>query len=312
MNMFNRIISETPLKDKINLPNLRQYFPNEVWTRYNDHRQRKGYFAGKVAIITGASSGIGKALAVEYARQGADVVLAARNIAKLRETEREIELLGGNYISVVTDVRILADCERLVEKTLATFGRIDILVNNAGISMRALFSELDIRVLEELMQTNFWGTVYCTKAAIRHILKNKGSIIGISSITGLTPLPGRTGYAASKHAMDGFLNTLRVENLKNDLHVMVVHPGFTSSNIRNTALNAQGQAQGETPRDENKMMSSEELATIVVKATKQRRHNLVLTPEGKTIVWFYKRFPAFTEKIIYRQMAKEPNSPLKK
>ncbi len=306
---INRFINEPQLRERIALPNFRQYFPTDVWTRYTERKHREGAFSGKIVIVTGASSGIGKAIAIEFASQGANLVLAARNTIKLRETERQIKTIGADYLSIATDVRQLEDCEHLIKQTLHRYGKIDILINNAGISMRANFADLDLKVLEELMQTNFWGTVYCTKAAIPHILRQKGSIIGISSITGLTPLPGRTGYAASKHAMDGFLNTLRVENMNTGLHVMVVHPGFTSSNIRNTALNAQGNAQGNTPRDERKMMSAEELAKIIAKTTRQRRHNLVLTPEGRAIVWFYKRFPAFTERVIYWQMSKEPNSP---
>jgi NADP-dependent 3-hydroxy acid dehydrogenase YdfG len=209
-------------------------------------------FQGKIVIITGASSGIGKACAYEFACQGATVVLAARRKDILYEIEEQIIALGGKAFTIVTDVKDINDCRSLIEQTIIQFGKLDILINNAGISMRATFEALDLTIIKELMDTNFYGTVYCTKFALPHILQQKGTIVGVSSITGLTPLPGRTGYAASKHAMDGFLNTLRLENIKKGLNVLVVHPGFTSSNIRNVALDKDGNSQQETPRNEKK------------------------------------------------------------
>lgn len=311
MNIFNRIIHEPPLKERMNLSNLHLYLSYDVWPKLRNEDSKEKDFGGKVVIVTGASSGIGRALALEFAEQGAITILAARNVYKLRKLEQEIEQKGGICLSVVVDVRKKEDCEHLISKTVENFGKIDILINNAGISMRAMFADLDLKVLEELMQTNFWGAVYCTKAAMPYLLKSKGSVIGISSITGLTPLPGRTGYAASKHAMDGFFNTLRVENLKKGLHVMLVHPGFTESNVRKAALNAKGEPQGETPRKEEKMMTAEKLAKIVTKATKKRKSNLVLTLEGKAAVWMYRHFPKLSDKLVYNMMSKEPDSPFK-
>ena len=150
------------------------------------------------------------------------------------------------------------DCRNLIEHAVARFGRIDILVNNAGISMRAMFKDLDLNVIRRLMDVNFWGTVYCTKYALPHILKTEGSVVGVISIAGFKGLPARTGYSASKFAIYGFLDTLRVEHLKDNLHVMIFAPGFTASNIRESALVADGSHQGETPRDENKMMTAQE------------------------------------------------------
>lgn len=267
-------------------------------------------FGGKVVVITGSSSGIGRACAMEFARSGAKVVLGARNQQALDEVATAIRRAGGEAITVVTDVRKVEDCEHLMQQAVATYGRIDILINNAGISMRASFEELDLQVIKELMDTNFYGTVYCTKFALPYVLKEKGTIIGISSISGLAPLPGRTGYAASKHAMDGFLNTLRVENMKKGLNVLVVHPGFTSSNIRNTALNKFGKPQEETPREESKMMTSEQVAHIISNAVLNRERDLVLTPQGKLVVWMHKRFPVLTDRMILHEMEKEPGSPV--
>lgn len=268
-------------------------------------------FNGKVVIITGASSGIGKACAFEFADNGASVVLAARQENELKKTEEEIKMHGGDAMSVKTDVRNIEDCKMLITKTLEKYKKIDVLINNAGISMRASFEDLDLSVIKELMDTNFYGAVYCTKFALPYLLEQKGTIIGISSISGLTPLPGRTGYCASKYAMDGFFDTLRLETINKGLKVLVVHPGFTSSNIRKAALNKLGVPQNETPRNESKMMSPKEVARIIVKATLNRDKNLILTHQGKLIVWLHKNFPNIADRLILLEMAKEPNSPIK-
>ena len=269
----------------------------------------KSKFKNKVVIITGASSGIGKACANEFAEQGAIVVLASRRENELRDVDNKIKEQGGETLIVKTDVRKIDDCRNLIDSTIYKYGRIDILINNAGISMRADFEDLDLSIIKELMDTNFYGAVYCTKFALPYLIKQKGTLIGISSITGLTPLPGRTGYAASKHAMDGFLNTLRLENMRNGLNVLIVHPGFTSSNIRKTALTKNGTQQKETPRNEGKMMSSEKVAQIIVRATAKREKNLILTREGKLVVWLHKNFPNLTDRIIIHEMEKETDTP---
>ena len=227
---------------------------------------KQSQFSDKVIIITGASSGIGEACAFEFAANGAKVVLAARNAEKLKSIETKIVEKGGVARAVVADVRKVEDCQNLISKTVEEFGKIDILINNAGISMRAKFEDVEIAVIKELMDTNFFSTVYCTKFALPYILKQKGSVIGISSIAGFAPMPGRTGYCASKSAMNGFLNALRLENIKNKLHVMVVCPGFTSTNIRFTALDKDGAPQKDSPRDEAKMMTSEKVAQHIAKA----------------------------------------------
>jgi len=267
---------------------------------------------GKVVIITGASSGIGLAIAKEFASKSSKVVLAARNFEKLKQIENEI--LSKNQIAyaVKTDVSIESDVENLINKTIKKFGEIHILINNAGVSMRAMFNDLNLDVIREIMDINFWGTVYCTKYALPYILKNKGSVVGISSVSGFAPLPARSGYCASKYAIHGFLETIRIENLKTGLHVLIVTPGFTSSNIRNTALSADGSPQKETPRDEDKMMSAEEVAHRVYKAVKKRKRFQVYTVIGKAIRVFNFFLPRFTDNRVYKQMAKEPNSPLKK
>jgi short-subunit dehydrogenase len=265
----------------------------------------------KVIIITGASSGIGKACAIDLAKKGGKVVIAARNLEKLKLTAKEIETIGAEVLAVKCDVAIEAECENLINQTIAKFGKVDVLINNAGISMRAIFNNTDLSVIKKVMDINFWGTVYCTKYALPHLLKVKGSVVGVSSIAGYVGLPARTGYSASKYAMQGFLDALRTENLKTGLHVLVACPGFTASNIRNTALTNDGSTQGETPRNEEKMMSAEEVAQYIVTGIEKRKRTLVLTGQGKLVVFLNKFFPKFVEKQVYNKMAQEPDSPFK-
>jgi NAD(P)-dependent dehydrogenase (short-subunit alcohol dehydrogenase family) len=266
----------------------------------------------KVVIITGGSSGIGFALAREFGIQGAKIVISARSIDRLTEAENKLKSEGIDVIAVSADVSKEADCINLIEKAAAHFGKIDILVNNAGISMRAAFVNTSPDVLRKLMETNFWGTVYCTKQALPYLLKTKGSVVGIISIAGYVGLPGRTGYSASKFAVRGFLDTLRCENLKTGLHVLVAAPGFTSSNIRTTALTADGSPQGETPRDEARMMSANVAAKKIVKATIRRKDALTLTLiEGKFTVLLNRFFPKLVSRLAYYYMSKEPDSPFK-
>lgn len=269
-------------------------------------------FKGKVVVITGASSGIGKACAEAFAFDGADLVLAARNYSSLIHLAKVLE---ENYSikvhAVKCDVSKEEDCENLINEALLHFNRIDILVNNAGISMRALFKELDLSVLKTLMDVNFWGTVYCCKYAMPALLASKGTIVGVSSIAGYRGLPGRTGYSASKFAMNGFLESLRVETLKTGIHVMVACPGFTSSNIRNAALDTSGNQHGETSMDESKMMTAEEVASRIVRGIAGRKRTLVMTTQGKLAVLLNKIIPSWLDKQVYTLFTKEKDALIK-
>jgi short-subunit dehydrogenase len=266
----------------------------------------------KVVMITGASSGIGRALVYEFAQQGAKIAMAARNMDELLRIEQDLQARGVEALSVQTDVSREADCRAFVEQTVERFGGVDILINNAGISMRALFEEVDLDVIRRLMEVNFWGMVYCTKYALPHLLASRGSVTGVISVAGFIGLPGRTGYAASKFAVRGFLNTLRVENLKRGLHVLVAAPGFTASNIRKSALAADGSQQGESPRAEDKMMTAEQCARIIVRGIRKRKREIVMTfVEGKISLFLSKWWPGLLDRLAYNHMAKEPNSPFK-
>lgn len=266
------------------------------------------YFKDKVIVITGASSGIGKACAIDFAAKGAKLVLAAR---QLEVIEQLATFLHSTYqsevISVKTDVTVEDDCAELMKQTLVRFGKIDVLLNNAGISMRSLFKNLELKVIKQLMDVNFWGTVYCTKYAYNEILKSKGSIVGVSSIAGYRGLPGRTGYSASKFAMNGFMESIRTELLPSGVHVMVACPGFTASNIRVAALSDNGEAHGETSMEEAKMMTAEEVASRISDGIKKRKRTLIMTGQGKLTVWLNKLFPALTDGLVFKHFTKEKN-----
>jgi short-subunit dehydrogenase len=197
-----------------------------------------------------------------------------------------------------------------VAETINRCGRLDVLINNAGISMRALFEEADLDVIRKVMETNFFGTVYATKAALPYLIRSKGSIVGISSIAGYKGLPGRTGYSASKFAMVGFLEALELELLKKGVHVLLASPGFTATAIRENSLTKTGEAQGISPREEEKMMKPEEVALEILKAVEKRKRTLILTGEGKLMVFLNKFFPAWVGKKVYQKMAAEPDSGL--
>lgn len=268
-------------------------------------------FSGKTVIVTGASSGIGKAIACEFAMAGSNVMMAARNHDKLEKISADLLARGMKVGYKVTDVSSEDDCRSLVEYTMEQFGRIDILVNNAGISMRADFADVDLSVMKRLMDVNFWGTVYCTKYALEELIRNKGVIVGVSSVAGFHGLPGRTGYSASKFAMHGFLETVRIENFRSGLHVMIIAPGFTSSSIRENALLSDGAPQGKSPRHEEKMMTPEYVARWVLKGIRKKKRNKILTWEGRLTAFFQRIIPWIVDWFIYREMKNEPGSPIK-
>lgn len=278
------------------------------WRSISEHMRT---FKGKTVIVTGASSGIGKALAEHFAALGANVVLGARHGDRLQQIVAQIEERGGSAAYAVCDVSKGEDCKNLVKTAVDRFGGVDVLICNAGISMRALFDDVDLSVLHKLMDVNFWGCVNCTKYALPYIQQSHGSIVGVSSVAGIHGLPGRTGYSASKYAMTGFLETVRIENLKKGVHVMIACPGFTASNVRFSALTADGSQQGETPREEGKMMTAEEVARIIERAVARRKRLCLMDFQGRASYFVKKFWPGLLDRLFYWYMAKEPDSPFK-
>jgi short-subunit dehydrogenase len=251
----------------------------------------------KVIVVTGGTDGIGKALVEQFLQLGARVATCGRNADKLYQLQ--IQHPDASLLTLTADVSKENDCRLFIERTISSFGRIDALINNAGISMRAMFEDVDLDVIRQVMDINFYGSVYCTKYALPSLLKTNGTVVGISSIAGYRGLPGRSGYSASKFALQGWMEALRTE-LLDQVHVMWVCPGFTASNIRQVALNKEGQQQGETPMDESKMMSADTCAQHIIQSMGQKKRTLVLTFTGKRAVFMNKFFPAWTDRLTHR------------
>ena len=252
----------------------------------------------KVVVVTGGGDGIGKALVELLLNSGAKVVTCGRSMDKFIYLEQHYH--DTPFHAEQVDVRSEEDCRRLMEIAIQKFGRIDVLINNAGISMRAEVLETQTETLRQVMDINFWGAVYCTKYALPHLLKSKGVVVGISSIAGYRGLPGRSGYSASKFALQGWLESLRTELLHKEVHVMWVSPGFTASSIRQHALNASASPQGESPLDEKSLMSAPECAFRILQAIEQKKRTVVMTLDGKKTVWLNKFWPALADRLVYR------------
>lgn len=266
----------------------------------------------RVVLITGGTSGIGLALAIRIGKAGGRIAFTSRDAARCNSIEEKLQQSGIEAMGIVADAASENDQYRAVAETVNRFGRIDVLINNAGISMRALFRELDLNVFRRVMDINFYGTVYACKAALPWIIKSQGSIVGISSVAGFKGLPGRTGYSASKFAMEGFLEALEGELLKKKIHVLIACPGFTATSIRENALTRDGSQQQESPREEAKMMQPEEVAEAIVLAIQKRKRRIVLSREGKLSFWLNKFFPGFVLHKVYEKLAAEPDSGLEK
>jgi len=256
------------------------------------------YFKDKVVVVTGGTDGIGKALVDALIDMGAKVATCGRHHDKIYRLQSEYP--SAYLHTMVADVSNENDCRRFIETTVNNFGGIDILINNAGISMRALLKDSSIEVIQKVMDINFYGMVYCTKYALDSIIERKGTIVGVSSIAGYRGLPGRSGYSASKFAMQGWLEAIKTELMGDGVHVMWVCPGFTTSNIRNAALNKDAVSHGDTPMDESKMMTAEECAARILKAVRKKKRTLVLTFTGKRTVFMQKFFPKLADRFAYK------------
>jgi short-subunit dehydrogenase len=264
-------------------------------------------FRENVVVLTGASAGIGREMALHLAAQGAWLALAARDAARLEEVAAECRARGGRALAVPTDVGDEAQCAALVERTVAEYGRIDTLVNNAGIGMWARFDEVsDLSVFERIMRVNYLGAVYLTHHALPYLKRTRGRIVGISSLTGRTGVPTRSGYAASKHAMAGFFDSLRIELEGTGVTVTMIYPGFVATEIRERAFGADGRplGQGNSPVREKEVMSPEECARRTLEAAAARRREVVMTARARVGMWLKLVSPALVDRIARRAIEK--------
>jgi len=262
-------------------------------------------FKDNVVILTGASTGIGEAMAHELARQGAWLALAARNAAKLETVAEACRALGGRALVVSTDVTDQEECRELVERTVAEYGRLDTLINNAGLSMWMKFEEVeDLSTLEYLTRVNYFGSMYCTYYALPHLKKTRGRIVAIASVAARTGIPTRTGYSASKHAMVGFFESLRIEVEDDGVSVTIAFPDFVASGMHTRSLGADGQPLGHNPLQVDKIMTSEECARLTLEGAARRKRQVIMSNRSRFGQWLKLIAPGKVDEIAKRAIEK--------
>lgn len=255
-------------------------------------------YKDKVIIITGASGGVGAELARQLATQGARLVLASRDLQRLEAVQAECEALGGQAICRLTDVSRQEQCAAMLQATLDHYQHIDALINNAGITMWGNFADVtDPSTFESIMRTNYLGSLYCTYYALPHLKQTHGQIVGISSLAGRTGIPARSGYAASKHAMTGFFDSLRIELDGSGVSVTMIYPAFVASKTRHLVMGPDGKPLGKTPVREAEAMPVEECARLTIKAMQDRKRELVMSRRGKLGLWLKLIAPGLVDRM---------------
>lgn len=258
-------------------------------------------FHENALVLTGASSGIGRAMAEQLATQGAWLTLAARDGERLEAVAAVCREHGGRALVVPTDVAEEDQCKALVEQAVTAYGRLDTLINNAGMTMWSRFDELEsLRPFETLMRINYFGSVACTFYALPHLKARRGRIVGVSSLTGKTGVPTRSGYAASKHAMAGFFDTLRIELAESGVSVTMAYPDFVATETRTRAFGPDGKPIGDSPVHEDKVMSAEECARQILHAAAARKRELIMGLRGKIGLWIKIFAPGLIDRIARR------------
>ena len=266
---------------------------------------KRDTFKSKVVVVTGASSGIGFALCKRFAHGGAKICLLDVDEKTLKRAEGDLVNSGADCLGIICDVSNRDQCEDSIQKVMDRYGGIDVLINNAGITQRGAFVDTRISVFEKVMGVNFFGSLYCTKAAIQTLIQRKGLIIVNESVAGLAPLLGRTGYSASKHALHGLFTSLRTEIRPSGAHVMIVCPGFVKTNLQTRALGGNGQVTDHPQSTVGGQDTPEETAEAIYVGAVKRKHLLVLTPVGKISYWISRIFPILYERMMARQLRSE-------
>lgn len=260
----------------------------------------------KTAVITGASSGLGKALALALAREGMQLALAARGEQGLSATAAEAERLGSRAIAVRTDVVDPAQCRALIDQAAQTFGTIDLLVLNAGASMWARFDQVtDLSLFRKLMETNYLGAVYCVHPALSHLKQSRGSIVAILSLQAVIGAPNHTGYTASKHALYGFLDSLEVE-IGEEVHILRVLPGWIrGTRLRSRAFKADGTPVGSAAPHRRHAVTLEECTEKILQAIRQKRRMIYIPSKLKFLPWLKLAAPGRLKAMIKKAVEEE-------
>jgi short-subunit dehydrogenase len=249
-------------------------------------------------ILTGASEGIGRALALELAGRGARLALAARDRQRLESLAQECRGRGADARALPTDVTSSQDCEWLVNETVAAFGGIDVVVHNAGITMWSRFDALaDLSIFERIMEVNYLAPVRLTALALPHLKRSKGLLVAVASLAGLTGVPERSGYAASKHALIGFFDSLRIELAGSGVDVSVVAPDFVLSEIHKRAIGPDGEPLGESPMVKTRIMTAEDCAARIARAIDKRERLVLMSTRGKLGRWLKLLAPSMIDRI---------------
>src|SRR5690349_141861 len=252
----------------------------------------------KRVILTGASEGIGRALALALAARGARLALAARDRERLETLAQECRALGGEARALPTDVTNAQDCEWLVEETVKAFGGIDVVIHNAGITMWSRFDALqDLSILERIMEVNYLAPARLTSLSLPHLKQSKGLLVAVAGLAGLTGVPERSGYAASKHAMIGFFDSLRIELDGSGVDVSVIAPDFVVSEIHKRAIGPDGEPLGESPMVKTKIMTAEECARRITRAIDKRERQVLMSTRGKLGRWLKLLAPSLIDRI---------------
>lgn len=241
-------------------------------------------FEGKVVLVTGASSGIGAELARQFAAAGARTVLAARDLHKLEDVANTIRNRGGDAFVVPVDVTVESSCREMIEKTVEHYGKLDILVNNAGLRFHGRFDEVtDLTAYDNIMRVNYLGAVFCTSYALPHLKKSRGQIVAIASLQSWAGVPTRSAYCASKHAMMGFFDSIRVELADDGVSVTVIYPSFVYSDDNARVISADGKAVGDraVKRMPGDAMSAAECARLTLDAVAKRKRHVLMTWRAK-------------------------------
>ena len=258
------------------------------------------YFKNKVALITGSSSGIGKATAALLGKQGAQLVINGRNPEKLAVAKTWLQQQGVEVLAIAADVSNVVEVTLLIEKAMETYGRIDILINNAGMSSRGYFETLAPEVFEEMMRINFLGCLYPTKMALPYLQQSRGSIVFVSSVAGIRGLPETSLYCASKMALTSVAESLRVEFHEMGIHVGIVYVGITQNDPGKQVIAADGSRIVLEKRDERNAQTPEQVARAIAKNIRKRKFKMILTPLGKLNALANVLFPRLVDKLLVR------------
>jgi short-subunit dehydrogenase len=258
-------------------------------------KSRRRSLKDQVVVITGASTGIGKAYAIALAKAGAKIVLAARTTGKIEDLAEEIKIkYNVDTLAVTTDISKEDEARELIEKALDKFGHIDILINNAGIASYGYFHNNNIEDLKKIMDVNFWGAVYCTHAVIPSMIKRgKGKIVNISSFVGKRAVPVMAGYSASKYAMGGFSESLRVEVKKYGIDVTVIYPTSTRTELVNNAVDNKNIKFGS-----NIGMTSERVARETINAILDNKRDHVIGIGENIALSINNTFPSLVDSVM--------------